>query len=160
MVEIDITRMAAGLHEVHLRPSVDALGLDPDAFSDIEAVVRLDVGGNQILARFTVAGSVTLVCDRSLVQYQQPVRGEFTVVYFSVDGESIEENETSRYLARGANEIDVTDVVRDTILLAIPLKHVAPEARDEELVLSYGPGGDDPLIDSRWEALKKLKDNS
>ena len=66
-------------------------------------------------------------------------------------------DETVKYLDSAARELDVTDELRDTILLAVPLRKVAPEASEAELVLKYGGDAVEVSIDPRWEALKKLK---
>jgi len=46
--------------------------------------------------------------------------------------------------------------VRDTVLLAIPMRKISPEARTMEIESAFGK--DDSEIDPRWEALKNLSD--
>ena len=51
MVQIDISTMSSGVHEVILHPSSSDLNLSDDEFGSIEAMVRLDIGDHQILAQ-------------------------------------------------------------------------------------------------------------
>jgi uncharacterized metal-binding protein YceD (DUF177 family) len=52
--------------------------------------------------------------------------------------------------------LDLTTPVRDVILLAVPIRPVAPEAADVEITTSFG--GDDD-IDPRWTALRTLRES-
>jgi uncharacterized protein len=60
-------------------------------------------------------------------------------------------------------EIDLTDVVRDTLLLAIPQRRIAPGAEDEPIDQEFGASDDDAdeeaPVDPRWSALEELKDD-
>src|SRR5690606_37846589 len=61
-----------------------------------------------------------------------------------------------------ATALDLTDAVRDTLLLALPLRRVAPEAEDAEIPTSFGAPTDaegNP-VDDRWEALRRLRDDT
>lgn len=157
MVQIDISTMSAGLHEVVLHPSVSDLDLSGEEFDAIEVLVRLDIGDQQILAQLEVSADTKLICDRTLASFTERVSGRFTIVFTRKAINPTDSNETVKHLGSAARELDVTDEMRDTILLAVPLRKVAPEAREAELVLTYGADAADVSVDPRWEALRQLK---
>ncbi|MDX1418849.1 MAG: DUF177 domain-containing protein [Rubricoccaceae bacterium] len=163
MLKIDIAALADGLHDQTLRVPPDALDLDPAVFSEAVLELRLDVADHRILAAFDVASVATLTCDRTLVDYEQPVRGRHTVLFVSPDRLPPEgDDEDVRPLPDDATALDLTEPVRDTLLLALPLRRVAPEAEDAEIPSSFGAptDGDGHPIDDRWEALRRLRDDS
>lgn len=168
MLTIDITAFQSGVHHVELTPDPEELDLDADAFSDIHVLARLDCHRDRILAALDVQGVTTLTCDRTLQAYEQPLEGTYQVLFGPermVGAESDNFDEV-RVLHPSDREIDVTDLVRDTLLLAIPQRKVAPGADEEEIPLTFGatPDGEDAEdgppsdIDPRWEALRELRD--
>lgn len=158
MVQIDIASMSNGVHEVALNPAPGDLDLNEEEFSDIEARVRLDIGEQQILAQLSVSALANLICDRTLAPFTQSVNGDYAVVFARRPIEEADADETIKPLDPTARELDVTDEIRDTLLLSIPLRKVAPEASDAQLVLTYGGEEDAGVsVDPRWEALRKLK---
>jgi uncharacterized protein len=157
MVQIDVSTMSAGIHEVVLYPRADDLNLSEEEFGSIEVRARLDIGDQQILAQLEVSVDSKLTCDRTLVPFTQTVEGQFTIVFTRKALNSGDAVEAVKYLDPSARELDVSDELRDTILLAVPLRKVAPEASEAELVLKYGDDVVGASIDPRWEALRKLK---
>jgi uncharacterized protein len=163
MLRIAIAALPDGLHAQTLRVAPDALDLDPALFSEVVLDLRLDVAGRRILAAFDVSTVATLECDRTLVPYQQPVHGSHTVL-FVPPGQFApeEEDDAVRVLPYDATEIDLTAAVRDTLLLTLPLRRVAPEAEGAELPTSFGAltDAEGHPIDDRWEALRRLREGS
>jgi uncharacterized protein len=92
------------------------------------------------------------------------VEGDYSLLFGppSMVGQEGEEFEEVRPLTSTDNEIDLTDVVRDTLLLALPQRRVAPGAEEEPLDREFGApdedeeAGDD-AIDPRWDELRKLQ---
>lgn len=163
MLSIDITPLKPGLHEVTLTPSPEALGLDPDAFSAVKVEVRLDHGQDRTLVAFTARATASLICDRTAVAFEQPVQGSYAILFVlpeQLEGLADAGDEDVRPLPQPGAELDITDAVRDTLLLALPTRRVAPGAEDEELPVTFGAERDEEgdVIDPRWEALKKLRD--
>lgn len=156
MVEIVIQSLDEGIHEVLLEPTPQDLNLDPDEFTAIEVHARLDFNPRRILVNLAVSGIATLECDRTLVRYTHPVRSSYVVLFADASIASAEDDlDDVRPLAPGAQTIDVTDAVRDTLLLALPLRRVAPEAEELDLPVRFGE--DDQGVDPRWEALRSLR---
>lgn len=166
MLKIDITPFKAGeVHEIDLAPRTEDLNFDePDTFSDIQVDARLDVHRDRILVTLQVKGTATLTCDRTLREYQQPLEGTYRLLFgpehmVGQEGEAFEEVQP---LDPSDREIDLTDVVRDTLLLAIPQRKIAPGAEEEDIQTEFGAPEDAPEepIDPRWDKLRELRDDS
>ncbi len=166
MLQIDITSCKSGVHHVALSPEAGDLELDPDRFENIRVEARLDCHHDRILVDMDVRGVATLTCDRTLREYREPLEGSYRVLFgpeHLVGAEGGHYDEV-RPLHAHDREIDVTDLVRDTLLLAIPHRKVAPGAEQEDLPMEFGPAGpaeeeQQPDIDPRWEALRKLRED-
>ncbi len=160
MLRIRISSLKPGLHEYSLQPAAADLDLDPERFEDVQVEAVLDYSGERILVTFTVSAVATLECDRTLRLFKQEVEGSYSVLFAppSVAGEEEDEPlEDVRPLTANDQEIDITDAVRDTLLLAVPLRKIAPGAEEEPLPTRFGaPAG--PALDPRWEALRGLAD--
>ena len=158
MLRVDIASLDDGLHEVELRPSAEDLGLDPDTFADIAVAVQLDVSERRVRASYAAEAVATLECDRTLAEYQQPVEGAHEVL-FSADASGDEEEDVYPLPEHG-RELDLSEPVRDTLLLALPLRRVAPEAEDAEIPTRFGGPAEGEPADDRWEALRRLRDEA
>lgn len=166
MLTIDITSCKSGVHHVELTPDPDEVNLDPETFTDIHVTARLDCRHDRILATLDVYGMATLTCDRTLQTYEQPLEGTYQVLFgpeqmVGADSDAFDE---VRVLHPSDREIDVTDLVRDTLLLAVPQRKVAPGAEEQDIQLQFGATDEDEdakqAIDPRWEALRELRDDS
>ncbi|REL33672.1 DUF177 domain-containing protein [Rhodohalobacter sp. SW132] len=119
-----------------------------------------------IKVSFSLQCSVELICDRSLEPFEKKIEGKFDILF--QPGE-IEESVTAESAVKQipADELvlDISDEVRDTIMLNIPIKKIHPKYVDESGKLNefetaqFGDLGEDDeqAIDPRWEKLKKLK---
>jgi uncharacterized protein len=168
MLRLDITPLEPGLHEFTLTPSAEDLNLEPEAFSDITVEVRLDHGPSRTMVFLATRATATLECDRTLEMFQQRVSGRHAVLFLAPEeltqrGEEGADNDDEiRPLPDPGVPLDLTDPVRDTLLLALPARRVAPGAEDRELPLTFGALTDEAgeTIDPRWEALRRLRDDS
>ena len=55
------------------------------------------------------------------------------------------------------SHVDLTDAVRDTLLLALPARRVGPGAEDVEIQTVFGAPDGELLGDYRWGALLALR---
>lgn len=160
MLKIDLAPYDRGVHQIKLEPQADELGLDPEKFRDLQVDVRLDiVDERRILVMLDARARAELECDRTLRLFDQMIEGRFSVLFASPGTVAMEEDEDQdvRILPSGQNEIDLTETVRDTLLLAVPARCLAPGAEEEEIPTSFGVSEDERDIDPRWEALRQLK---
>ena len=160
MVRIDIKPLKPGLHTFEWAYEAADLDLDPDVFSQIEIAVRLDVHPSRILASLEASATASLVCDRTLVLFDQDVEGTCEVLFVTpefFDGQD-GEDESIRVLPPDQEEIDLTTDARDTLMLALPQRRIAPGADALDIPMQYGAPSttEEPAIDPRWEALRKL----
>ena len=161
MFRVAINALAEGLHTETLHPEAEALDLDATVFNDIVVDLRLDVAERRIFVTFDVRAIATLECDRTLVEYQQPVQGRGTVLFVSPDQLPDDADDDDVLpLPDDATELDLTVPVHDTLLLALPLRRVAPEAEDAEIPTTFGATLDEDghVMDDRWDALRGLRD--
>lgn len=156
MLRINIAGLAPGSHRLEMHPEASALDLEPDVFRDITVSFWLDVHPRRILVRLQATATATLECDRTLVAFDQPIEGTYAVLFAPPEmvTEMEEEHEDVRPFTPADQELDLTDAVRDTLMLAIPVRKVAPGAEDVDLPLRFGDTGE---IDPRWEALRRLQ---
>lgn len=149
--------------------------------ADLKAVVTVKYNGDVYALHFAVNGTVTLICDRCLDELVYPIENatyDITVKYgerYNDDSDDVLE------IPQGDASLNVAYMIYDTVVIAIPIKHVHPMGKcnramsallkkhrarvdDEDAELeddlmedieSYdGDGGGSP--DPRWNALRKL----
>lgn len=157
MFTIAITSLKPGVHHFEYNPEPEALGLDHERFSDIFVKARMDFQEGRLLVLLKVGATAALECDRTLKPFEQEISDAYHLLF--VPPEFVEYQvdafDEVRVLNATDHEIDVTDVVRDTILLSVPHRRVAPGAEEEKIETEFGAPED--RIDPRWEALRKLK---
>lgn len=114
-------------------------------------------------------GTLTIPCDRCLGDLLLPVDTDydFSVTHTGTDYDDDGEGRVT--LPAGEPELDLEPIVRDTVLLAIPLTHshdadecdgkvidaLARHSIDEEPVQESNPT-EDVSADPRWDALKDI----
>jgi uncharacterized protein len=115
---------------------------------------------HMVEANLHVEGTLELICDRSLDRFPMAVEGRYTVLFKAEAMEELEDEQTAvRRLNVSGNEVDLRRDVRDTILLAVPIRALHPRYRDadgNELPFE-SPASGEPATDPRWEALNVLK---
>ncbi len=158
MIRIDIKSLEPGIHTYEWSPEADGLELDPEVFNQVHVAAQLDYHPTRILVTIQTSAIASLTCDRTLVKFDEKVTGEHSVLFASnhLNENEKEPDDAVRLLAATDEEIDLTDLVRDTFILSIPARKIAPGAELEEIPLKYGETQSDSAVDPRWEALRKL----
>ena len=179
MFHIELTGLEPGVHRLHRDVGPDVLDAPDDASDDesrsvtedvdfgpvhVDAVLNYEPG--EILVTLQAQTTATLTCDRTLQRFDQPLEGSYAVLFTDPGRSAPEEgdqHDERRELPPGARHLDLTDVLRDTLLLAIPQRKVAPGAEDEEIETVFGapeapPDGDGP-VDPRFEKLRELRNS-
>jgi uncharacterized protein len=157
MVRIELATLRPGVNELSVTPSPESLDVDPDVFSDVRVALELDVAKDKIVVRYSTLAVAHLVCDRTAQPFTQDVEGSHLVL-FSTDEPSAAEDDTydARVFAESDRYLDVTEEVRDTLVLSLPTRRIAPGAEDVVIPTRFG-GGEDEGTDPRWDELKKLQ---
>ena len=161
MLRIDLAPLREGVHNVLLNPEPEAVGLDPDRFADLRVAVGLELFNDRILVTLRAVATATLECDRTLAVFEQPIEGDYRILFVPPSFARREDEETLyeevRVLEDTESAIDVTDAVRDTVLLAVPARKVAPGAEEAEIPTVFGAPAAGVGVDPRWEALRQLQ---
>ena len=178
--DIEVIKFKEGRHEIDFQLE----NLFFQNFEDNELVkeghltvrVILDKGANLIEMTFHIKGSVKLTCDRSLEEFGQLLDFTEKIIY-KYGSEEQEINEEVIMITRDTPVVNVAQLIYEFILLALPLKKIHPDYRNELDDEDYEGEGSyayiDPSlvsesgeelsedqnepIDPRWELLKKLK---
>jgi uncharacterized protein len=89
---------------------------------------RLSRSGDDYLLMGRIAGALETTCARCLEQARVSIDAQLAVTFVAanLDDEDLDEDED--VIAFGGNEIDLSDEIRDEILLAIPLQPLCGEA--------------------------------
>jgi uncharacterized protein len=163
MFTVDISSLSTGIHHLEFAPSATDVDLDPTTFEDVRVEAELQYHMDRILVKVDARATAELTCDRTLQSYDQPVSGHYSLLFGPPEmvGQEGDEFEEVRPLDPTDQEIDLTDVVRDTILLALPQRRVAPGAEEEPIEREFGTPEDEEqdAIDPRWSELRKLRDD-
>lgn len=155
---VRIAPLPDGLHTETLAPTAGELDVDPAVFRDLRVDLTLDVRERRVRAAFTVSATARLECDRTLDLYDERVEGSHEVLLVPPDAPlaAAADGEDVVVLPLDATHADLTGPVRDTLLLALPLRRVSPAARDLPLSTAFGgPAAGEPA-DDRWDALRAL----
>jgi uncharacterized protein len=161
MLTVDVHALSDGVHELTLMTTAQDLEVDPETFDDIVVDLRLDVAGRRIVAQISVRATATLQCDRTLVDFEQPVAGSHAVLFAPPEQLPEGPSDDAFPLPDEAMSIDLSAPVRDTLLLSLPTRRIAPGAEDVELPTAFGAQTDESgqPIDPRWDALRRLRDS-
>ncbi|WAC11372.1 YceD family protein [Dyadobacter pollutisoli] len=136
--------------------------------------VVLNKSATMMQLNFQTKGTVTLICDRSLEPFEEPVdSNERIILKFGDHDEEL--TDEIEIINRNTNRINIARYIFDFIALSLPIKKIHPDLRDEndesdpldeeDGVLVYSSGDEKGVIDNeeeekidpRWEALKKLR---
>ena len=173
MFRIDLSSLEPGVHHVTREVDISALaapeeGASPEdtyedvAFGNVKVEAVLDYQPSRALVTFQARTAATLTCDRTLRRFEQPLEGSYAVLFAAPDRsvpDQSDEHDEVRELSASARYLDLTDAVRDTLLLAVPQRKVAPGAEAEEIDTVFGApaGQQEEPVDPRWEKLRELR---
>jgi uncharacterized metal-binding protein YceD (DUF177 family) len=163
MISLKISDLPMG--KSTYRRSVDAEDLQLEGIPLKEGVLVIDIERMvaSIKVDFNITGYAQLVCDRSLDIFDYPIDASYAVLFRPDQQQDVEDEYlTVKKLDLNKNKIDVTNEIRETILLEIPIKKLHPRYFDEEgnpIPYQVDFGGSETITDSdaRWDILKHIK---
>ncbi|MDZ7314905.1 MAG: DUF177 domain-containing protein [candidate division KSB1 bacterium] len=165
MIRFFLSRIKEGHSEFEEQVSpFDIELLKEDGFtSPVDIFYLVDKVGEEIFVKTRLRTRVELVCDRCLEPYVLALDETISSIMTPDEKLAARNDEDIYLIAKTTNEVDITEAVRDTLLLAIPYKklcHVdckglCPHC-GANLNLTQCTCGDN-YRDPRWEALSKLK---
>ncbi|MFZ2907025.1 MAG: DUF177 domain-containing protein [Cyclobacteriaceae bacterium] len=131
---------------------------------NFRADVALDKRETFLEANFKITGSVRLVCDRSLDEFDYPIDVSPKII-FKYGDEDKEISEDVMMIHRGTETLELGKYLYEFIALAIPMKKLHPrfsQEADEDGGIIYTSDTESEKkeeTDPRWEMLKKLNKN-
>jgi uncharacterized protein len=133
-VKLKISNLTLGNHDYtySLRASeFEDSTIDHALFPNpIQVTVVLTKSLTEIIAELDVKTDAVLECDRCLKALLKPIHGDYRI-YFLLTADALTsaagENDV-RTLSKNDAYIDLTDDVRETLLLALPIRNVCEEA--------------------------------
>jgi uncharacterized metal-binding protein YceD (DUF177 family) len=126
--------------------------------------VTLDKRETFLETDFKLVGSVRLVCDRSLDEFDYPINITRKIM-FKYGDQDMEVSEDVIMIQHGTDSLEIGQYIYEFIALAIPMKKLHPRFKDESdeegIIYSSDPDEEkkEDEIDPRWEMLKKLNKN-
>jgi uncharacterized protein len=135
---------------------------------DFDATVSLDKRETFIEVDFKISGHTKLICDRSLEPFDYILNLDRRII-FKYGEEPQEISDEIVIITRDQDSIDLGQFMYEFIALAIPIKKIHPDLKDEEenddesnVKIVYTTSTEkeekkEEEIDPRWEKLKKLK---
>ena len=139
------------------------IGLEDPFFGKYKTNVVLDKFDDQIILEVSTDINSRMICDRCGTEFNKKIKSGYKMVYLLRNVENGNEELDITYLRPDANQIDLTDDVRDYLILTIPIKKLC---KDDCKGLCYKCGSDlnkgdcdckYEEIDDRWKALLDLK---
>jgi uncharacterized protein len=125
----------------------------------------MDKSTHQIILDCTVSGNATLTCDRCNEEYDKILSNTFQVACFFEKPETTEDEINIKYLTPEQDKIDISEEVREYLMLSVPMKRLCDE-ECKGLCPLCGKNLNETKCDcstgsntSVWDPLKKLKDN-
>ncbi|MFV0346888.1 MAG: YceD family protein [Bacteroidales bacterium] len=135
---------------------------------DLLAIVVIDKHPSFIELSFEIEGSVELECGRCLDMYNQDLDyvGKLIVKFGDKD---IDEGDDIVWIDKSEGILHLAKWLNEFVVLSLPIRRVHPDSQDgksscNEQMLAYldneidASEKDDNVSDSRWDALKVLKD--
>ncbi|HLZ16807.1 MAG TPA: DUF177 domain-containing protein [Cyclobacteriaceae bacterium] len=163
---VNILGLGKGVHQFEFQMEetfFKAYGQEVVGQGKLSARVVLDKKETFIEADFTIEGNASLICDRSLEAFDFPLSISRKVV-FKYGEEPREVSDEIVIIAHDQPQLDIGQFIYEFIVLEIPIKKLHPRFKQEpdddregKIIYTSSTGGDEDVVDPRWEVLKKLK---
>lgn len=166
---IPVSGLALGSHSYRFEINDDFFA--DKEYSEIQqgkVSVNLDVDRQETLLtlHFGLKGTVRVTCDRCADEFDLSIEDEHEF-FLKLGTENAEETDDVAVVDPDVHDFDVSTLIYEYIILAVPMHRVHPEGQCNPEVIALlavneeSPTTDEETIDPRWAALKdiKLEDN-
>jgi len=161
---IPVSGLALGNHSYQFEINNDFFA--EREYSEIQqgkVSVRLDIDRQETLMTldFSIKGTVRVPCDRCADEFDLPISDE-REFFLKLGTENAEESDDVEVISADQADYDVSSLIYEFIILAIPMHRVHPEGQCNPEVLAMLTM-EEPVvetkeeIDPRWAALKNIK---
>ncbi len=137
-------------------------------YSEIQqgkVVVSLDIDRQETLMvlHFGIEGTVRVACDRCADEFDLPIRDE-REFFLKLGTENAQESDDVEVVPAEQADYDISSLVYEFIILAVPMHRVHPEGQCNPEVMAMLTAEapveetqDENEMDPRWAALKDIK---
>ncbi|MEO8168524.1 MAG: DUF177 domain-containing protein [bacterium] len=165
-MKIQIGGLSDGIHRYRFEVPTSLLGLSEQFVNDVVTDVTLDKSSNQILLKASIQATAHCECDRCVSVFDAKLTPSYSMVYVTEGDDTAGLDSTEvQVIPNGLHIIDITEDVRQTTVLSIPLKLLCKETCRglcSECGQNLNEGTcacSEAASDSRWEGLRKLQSN-
>jgi uncharacterized protein len=162
-MKIQIAGLSEGVHHFSFREPVADVNLGKEFGGEVEVEVMLEKSGKQLFVDADVRANGMFSCDRCTSPFSLALRAPYQMYYVwnSQDAELPDPSQV-QVIPPGLPTIDLAEDVRQTVLLAVPLKLLC---KDECRGLCPRCGADlnkescscpPEAVDARWASLREL----
>jgi uncharacterized protein len=169
-MKINLVKLHEGLNNLRFKVTPEDLGFNENEETlllfpnDIYADVEIQKFSDKYFIKAALRTVAHYVCDRCLDEFDQNLEASFRLVFSKQTGEQ-SDNDEYRFLDEKQTEIDLSEDIRENILLFLPMKHLCKETC-KGLCPHCGTNLNyetcdcqQETIDPRWEILKTLQEN-
>jgi uncharacterized protein len=166
-MKIQVGGLSEGAHEYRFRTDAGDIALGEGFSGEVAVEAALQKTGHQLALKARISAQGSFICDRCTAPFTLRLTPEYRMVYVSneTDAESLDPSEV-QVIPIGLSVIDLTDDVRQTVLLSVPLKLLCRQdckglCPDCGIDLNTGTCDctSEPA-DSRWEQLRGFTPDS
>ncbi len=161
---IPVSGLALGSHSYQFEINDDFFA--EREYSEIQqgkVSVSLDIDRQETLMvlHFGIDGTVRVPCDRCADEFDLPIRDE-REFFLKLGTENAEESDDVEVISADQADYDVSSLVYEFIILAIPMHRVHPEGQCNPEVMAMlnreeaTEDEETDTIDPRWAALKDI----
>jgi uncharacterized metal-binding protein YceD (DUF177 family) len=161
---INIQGLSNNLHQFEFefgKEFFELYGTDLVSEGSLVANVSLNKHETFIEVEFHIAGTVRLICDRSLEPFDQNVKIDQKII-FKYGTEEKEITEDVMMITHHTESLELGQLMYEFIGLTIPMKKLHPRFQEQEqegIIYTSGAEEESKETDPRWDILKKLSKN-
>ncbi|MEE9226071.1 MAG: DUF177 domain-containing protein [Bacteroidota bacterium] len=165
-MKFSIANLSDGINDCALTAEPNDLGLAENFAAKVKVRLTVDKSNRELYLRARVATEARFHCDRCLEEFTQKLENSYRMFYvYSEDESPKHERDEVTVIAPETSSIDISEDVRQYLLLAVPPKLLCREGCRGlcgycGVNLNHGrctcpKEGADP----RWETLRRLQKN-
>jgi uncharacterized protein len=160
-MKIQIAGLSEGIHNFRFREPVAEVGLGEEFHGEVTVDAKLEKSGRQLFLKADVQATGEFSCDRCTAPFSLPLQVVFQMYYVwdPREAEVLDRYEV-QVIPMGLPVIDLADDVRQTLVLAVPLKLLC-KAECKGLCARCGADLNEEScrcppegMDARWESLR------
>jgi len=160
---IPVSGLALGNHSYCYEINDDFFaGRDYSEIQQGKVTVNVDVDRTETMMtlRFGLEGEVRVPCDRCAEEFNLPIAAEQEFI-IKFGHETAEEADDVAVIEADVHDFDISPLIYEYIILAVPMYRVHPEGQCNPEVIAMltetPETKETDTIDPRWAALKDLK---